>query len=171
MYADRPRDAWRTEGGALKMDTLPLDTAGLLDLRSEEAPSRLPPETRLGHVHLSVSDLQRSILFYERVLGFDLITRFGTAAGFLAAGGYHHHIGLNTWRSRGAPPSPEGAAGLRSFSLRLLDEGALQALISRLAAVGVEVDRQEGRVSFRGPDGLRIVVLSDSAGEVNAPDG
>ena len=70
------------------------------------------PDTRIGHVHLRVSDLDRAIAFYSGVLGFELTVRYGTQAAFLSAGGYHHHIGLNTWESKGGTPAPKGHTGL-----------------------------------------------------------
>src|SRR4051812_34174638 len=73
---------------------------------------KIPAQTRIGHVHLKVSDLQRSLDFYCNLLGFELITTYGTQAAFISAGGYHHHIGLNTWYSKGAPPAPVHSAGL-----------------------------------------------------------
>lgn len=75
-------------------------------------PYTLPAESRIGHVHLKVSDLDRSIAFYQEVMGYTLTQRFGTQAAFLSAGGYHHHIGLNTWESRGGAPAPSGHPGL-----------------------------------------------------------
>ena len=73
---------------------------------------KVPAQTKIGHVHLKVSDLERSLKFYCEMLGFDLIMRYGTQAAFISAGGYHHHIGLNTWHSKGAPPAPVNSAGL-----------------------------------------------------------
>ncbi len=72
----------------------------------------VPAQTRIGHVHLKVADLERALEFYCGLLGFELITRYGTQAAFISAGGYHHHIGLNTWYSKGAPPAPQRSAGL-----------------------------------------------------------
>ncbi|MGA1635269.1 MAG: VOC family protein, partial [Gemmobacter sp.] len=74
--------------------------------------SRIHPAARIGHVHLKVADLDRAIAFWRDVMGFDLTQRYGTQAAFLSAGGYHHHIGLNTWESAGAPPAPPGHPGL-----------------------------------------------------------
>lgn len=72
----------------------------------------VPPQTRIGHVHLKVADLDRALSFYQGILGFEITLRYGTQAVFLSAGGYHHHIGLNTWYSKNAPPAPRRAAGL-----------------------------------------------------------
>ncbi|CAN5783257.1 VOC family protein [soil metagenome] len=72
----------------------------------------IPPQTRIGHVHLKVADLNRSLAFYRDLLGFSLVTMYGKDAAFISAGGYHHHIGLNTWYSKGGPPAPTRSAGL-----------------------------------------------------------
>ena len=72
----------------------------------------LPPQTRIGHVHLKVSDLDKSLAFYRDILGFELMQRYGSQAVFISAGGYHHHIGLNTWHSKNGPPAPLGSCGL-----------------------------------------------------------
>src|SRR3954447_13164736 len=85
----------------------------LRPLAGERQPERpIDPGVRIGHVHLKVADLERALGFYCGVLGFDLMQRYGTQAAFLAAGGYHHHIGLNTWESLGGPPPPPGSTGL-----------------------------------------------------------
>ena len=78
----------------------------------ESKPYRIPEQTRIGHVHLKVSDLERALAFYCELLGFDLVMRYGPQAAFISAGGYHHHIGLNTWHSRGSGPAPANAVGL-----------------------------------------------------------
>lgn len=100
----------------------------------------LDPMTRIGHVHLKVSDLERSIDFYSRVLGFQLTTRYGTQAAFLAAGGYHHHIGLNTWDSKGGSPPPLGTTGLFHFAILYPTRAALANALRRLLAEGIELD-------------------------------
>jgi catechol 2,3-dioxygenase len=78
----------------------------------DEADYKIPPETRIGHIHLKVSDLNRSLEFYRDLLGFSLVTKYGSEAAFLSAGGYHHHIGLNTWESKNALPAPVYSTGL-----------------------------------------------------------
>ncbi|RYF45605.1 MAG: glyoxalase, partial [Cytophagaceae bacterium] len=75
-------------------------------------PYTVPDQTRIGHVHLKVADLNRALAFYRDLLGFSLVTMYGTEAAFISAGGYHHHIGLNTWHSKGAPPAPVRSPGL-----------------------------------------------------------
>lgn len=93
----------------------------------------LPPETRVGHVHLKVADLDRAIAFYSGVLGFDVVARYGTQAAFLSAGGYHHHIGLNTWESLGGSPPPPGHTGLYHTAFLFPDRKSLANVLKRLA--------------------------------------
>jgi catechol 2,3-dioxygenase len=92
----------------------------------------LPAETRIGHVHLKVSDLKRSLSFYCNLLGFELTTTYGTQAAFISAGGYHHHIGLNTWHSEGAPPAPRNTAGLYHVAILYPQRGDLARALQRL---------------------------------------
>ena len=107
LYRDRPRDQWPVRDGVLQMDTLPLDLDGVLgELRREDAESAMPAGTRIGHVHLNVGDLTAAEAFYSGALGFDVTVRGYPGALFVSAGGYHHHVGLNTWAGEGAPPSP-----------------------------------------------------------------
>ncbi|NKN80840.1 glyoxalase, partial [Weissella cibaria] len=82
-----------------------------------ERPAPIHPGVRIGHVHLKVADLERSLRFYRDVLGFEVTQRMGTSAVFLSAGGYHHHLGLNTWESRGGSPPPPGHTGLYHFAV------------------------------------------------------
>jgi len=99
-----------------------------------------PPATRIGHVHLKVADLDRAIGFYTNVLGFELVTRYGPSAAFLSAGGYHHHIGLNTWESLGATPPPPGHTGLYHTAFLYPDRRALAQVLQRVLAAGIEID-------------------------------
>ncbi|SFB18110.1 catechol 2,3-dioxygenase [Poseidonocella pacifica] len=128
--------------------------------------SRAHPETRIGHVHLKVSNLDRSIAFYHDVMGFDLITRHGTQAAFLSAGGYHHHIGLNTWHSAGAAPGPRRAPGLYHVAFVYPDRRALAEALQRVLDAGIEIDgAADHSVSealyFRDPDQNGIEIYRD----------
>src|SRR5881398_478911 len=89
----------------------------MTDRTMKPKPKPVHPDVRIGHVHLKAADLERAIAFYRDVLGFELTQRYGHQAAFLSAGGYHHHIGLNTWESAGGSPPPEGSTGLRSFEV------------------------------------------------------
>lgn len=102
--------------------------------------SGLHPEVRIGHVHLKVSDLERSLAFYCDVLGFELMQRYGSEAAFIAAGGYHHHIGLNTWSSKGGRPPPRSATGLFHLAILYPTRAALADALQRIAAAGIALD-------------------------------
>jgi catechol 2,3-dioxygenase len=94
----------------------------------------------IGHVHLKVADLERALAFYRDVLGFELTQRYGRQAAFLSAGGYHHHIGLNTWESAGGIPPPPGTTGLYHFAIRYPTRAALADALRRLRAAGIRLD-------------------------------
>jgi catechol 2,3-dioxygenase len=96
----------------------------------------LSPETRVGHVHLKVADLDRAIAFYSGILGFDVTMRYGSQAAFLSAGGYHHHIGLNTWESLGGSPPPPGHTGLYHTAFLFPDRKSLARVLKRLVEAG-----------------------------------
>src|SRR5205823_4596136 len=104
------------------------------------------PDTRIGHVHLTVADLDRSLRFYREVLGFEVTTRYGSNAVFLSAGGYHHHIGLNTWAGRGAPPPPPGTTGLYHFAILFPDRNTLAAAVRRV--VQASIPHPASRISY-----------------------
>src|SRR5438128_11721725 len=116
------------------------------------------PQTRIGHVHLTVADLDRALGFYRDVLGFEVTTRYGTDAVFLSAGGYHHHIGLNTWAGRGASPPPPGTTGLYHLAILLPARRALAAGVRGLIDAATRLERGAAHggseaVCLRGPDG------------------
>lgn len=102
-------------------------------------PYLLPATTCIGHVHLKVSDLERSVAFYRDVIGFEVVARYGTQAAFMSAGGYHHHLGLNTWESAGAGPAPRRAPGLYHFAINVPDRRALGIALQRLIDSGVRL--------------------------------
>jgi catechol 2,3-dioxygenase len=161
IYRDRPREAWRTdEHGQLAMTTLPLDLDSLAtELQdASSVPDRLPPGTRMGHVHLQVSDVRAAEAFYSGVLGFDVTVRGYPGALFVSAGGYHHHIGLNTWNSAGAAPPPDGAVGLRSFEVRLPDEAELHRVLDRVRTAGLPIEERQGAALVRDPSGNAVVL-------------
>lgn len=160
VYRDRPREEWRRDGDELKMATLPLDLRGLIDEvdPGEPPPGALPAGTRIGHVHLNVADLGEAERFYSGLLGFDVTARGYPGALFMSAGGYHHHLGVNTWTGEGAPAAPAGAAGLRSFAVELPDSRAVDRAVERLRAGGVEVDRVGGPATVRDPSGNALLL-------------
>ncbi len=129
-------------------------------------PATVPADTCVGHIHLKVSDLDRAIRFYGDVLGFTLTQRYGDQAAFLGAGGYHHHIGLNTWHSLGAGPAPERAAGLYHSAFLFPDRASLGAALQRVLDHGTPLDgAADHGVSeaayFRDPDGNGVELYRD----------
>jgi len=163
VYRDRPRAEWPRGSAGLRMGTAPLNVEHLLsDLRGETLHwSGLDAGTVIGHVHLHVADLAAAEQFYVGALGFDLTQRYGHAALFVAAGGYHHHVGLNTWAGVGAPPPPPGAIGLRHFVVRVTGKHALDEVRKRLTTAGVEIETRDGGGFFvRDPsrNGIHLTV-------------
>ena len=168
LYADRPRAAWAWDGDSIAMATNPLDSRGLLAL-AHTPWTGLAAGTDIGHVHLHVSDLARAEAFYCGVLGFDVTQRSYPGALFVAAGGYHHHIGLNIWAGQGAPPSPPDAVGLIAFTVAIPDHAAWQIVIERartagaIAAEGVATDEDAADgVLLRDPDGIGVVLAVET---------
>jgi catechol 2,3-dioxygenase len=100
----------------------------------------IDPGARIGHVHLKVADIDRALAFYNGVLGFDLIQRYGPGAAFLSAGGYHHHVGLNTWESLGGPPPARGTTGLYHVAILYPTRAALADALRRLIKAGIPLD-------------------------------
>lgn len=128
------------------------------------------PETRVGHVHLRVSDLERAISFYSGVLGFELQQRFGTEAAFLSAGGYHHHIGLNTWDSKGGTPPPPGHTGLYHTAFLYPDRKALAQVLRRVLEAGIPLEGAADHgvseaLYLSDPDGNGVELYRDRAPE------
>ncbi len=159
LYRDRPREEWPIRDGVLQMDTLPLDLDGVLgELRREDGDEPMVAGTRIGHVHLNVGDLTAAEAFYSGALGFDVTVRGYPGALFVSAGGYHHHLGLNTWAGEGAPPAPEGARGLRQFEIVLPSGESLAAEENRLRAAGFEPTPQEGGALVTDPAGNRVLL-------------
>jgi catechol 2,3-dioxygenase len=161
IYRDRDRREWRTdENGQLAMATLRLDLeslAGELD-DAPPVPDRMPAGTRMGHVHLQVSDIAAAEDFYHGVLGFDVTVRGYPGALFVSAGGYHHHIGLNTWNSAGSTPPAPGAVGLRSFDVRLSDRDERERVLARVSAAGLATDTFDGTTVVRDPSGNAVLL-------------
>jgi catechol 2,3-dioxygenase len=162
IYADRPREAWPRRGDRVHMATEALDAEGLLAELNEDtrAWDGLSPETRVGHVHLHVADLHRAQTFYCDGLGFEVVARYGAAAIFVSAGGYHHHIGLNTWAGLGAPPPPLGSLGLRFYTIRLPSPQAVERSVEHLKASGVQIDEGGEGIELQDPSGNRIRLTS-----------
>jgi len=164
LYTESPEDGgWsmvngqyitRRADGSLSDGREPLDLEALLTHLSEGEPleAPMPPETRIGHVHLHVGDLDQAVDFYHGVLGFDvmgLVRDFRMS--FVSAGGYHHHIGLNTWQGEGAPPPPADALGLRHFSVQLPNREALGQVVERVDRAGVASNQTDDGLLVQDP--------------------
>jgi catechol 2,3-dioxygenase len=122
--------------------------------------------TRIGHVHLKVADLERALRFYRDVLGFELTQRYGDSAAFISAGGYHHHIGLNTWESQGGKPPPAGTTGLYHVAIVYPTRAALADALRRLMAAGIQLDGASDHgvseaIYLRDPDGNGVELYWD----------
>jgi catechol 2,3-dioxygenase len=134
VYADRPREQWEGQVWE-RMTTIPLDAGSLLAEAGDGDFEGLPEGTTVGHVHLRVRDVEEAIGFYRDTLGMGLTAQLGDMAAFLSAGGYHHHVGGNTWETRGAAPAPEGTARLLRFTIVLPDEQELERVAGRIGGV------------------------------------
>lgn len=160
IYRDRKRQEWPMQNGRLRMDTLPLDLESLAgELNGRSTPwSGIHAGTIMGHIHLHVHDLDQAEAFYCNILGFDPIMRYGPSAGFLSAGGYHHHIGLNTWAGRNVPPPPPTAAGLRYYQILLPTLADLDAVAQRLTAKDLPYERQPSEIIVQDPSNNEIAL-------------
>ncbi len=133
---------------------------------TQTRPAPIDAGTRIGHVHLKVADLERALAFYCGVLGFELQQRFGRQAAFLSAGGYHHHIGLNTWESRGGQPPGPGTTGLYHLAILYPSRAALADALRRLVKAGVPLDGAADHgvseaLYLRDPDGNGVELYRD----------
>lgn len=157
LAADRPRERW-PEPLDYAGGPHPLDLDGLLATVAGEEPIRKAgPGLRIGHVHLHVGDLQRGIAFYRDVLGFELMTYMPGAAAFVAAGGYHHHLGFNIWRGEGVPPVPAGRVGLRHWTVVLEGPEKLAAVRKRIRIANIETEEGAGEgFIVRDPWGIAV---------------
>jgi catechol 2,3-dioxygenase len=157
IYRDRPREQWKWNNGQVHMVTLPLDLRNLLaeGMAQDQVTKPAPAATRIGHVHLQVGDLAETERFYSDILGF---TRTATLpqALFMSAGGYHHHVGSNTWDSRNAPPAPTGMAGLVEFTVNLPSKADLATAKGRLAASGIKTESDGDGLRVRDPSNNAI---------------
>jgi catechol 2,3-dioxygenase len=127
---------------------------------------KIPAQTRIGHVHLKVSDLQKSLAFYCDLLGFDKIMMYGSQAAFISAGGYHHHIGLNTWQSKGAPPAPDYAPGLYHTAILYPERRDLAVILQRLINAEYTISGASDHgvseaIYLRDPDGNGVDLYWD----------
>jgi catechol 2,3-dioxygenase len=162
IYADRPRELW--EGQVMeRMTTLPIDVENLLgelDDPAIEPFDGLPDGTTVGHVHLRVADVQATVEFYRDVLGMGLMAQLGPMAAFLSAGGYHHHVGGNTWESHGARPAGPGFATLRHATIVAPDAAERDRVAARVADSGQEPEALDRGILVRDPSQNPLVLTA-----------
>ncbi|MED4582354.1 VOC family protein [Brevibacillus choshinensis] len=157
IYADRARELWqRDEHGEYIMGLDPIDKEGLLAEVGSTEWNGLPPETIIGHIHLHVSNLAKSRDFYTEVLGFDSTAHMDQSAWFVSAGGYHHHIGMNTWAGVGTPLAPPKAAGLAHYAIVLPNEQDVQFIRERLSAANIPFQTAAKQLIVHDPSGIEI---------------
>ncbi len=152
IYRDRPRSEWTWDHGQVRMAVDPVDLRGVLaEGDAVSAPwNGLASGTRLGHMHLQIADIDLARRFYVDTLGFDLVAEMPSAL-FVSAGGYHHHIGMNIWHSRGAGPTPADTAGLRFFTIDFETDAARADVLARLAAANIPFRRHGDTILVDDP--------------------
>lgn len=171
LYCESPEDGWmgnengkyiaRRADGSLSNGREPLDVDALFShlKEDEKLDVPIPPETRVGHVHLHVRNVEEAVDFYHGILGFDIM---GVAKafqmGFVSAGGYHHHLGLNTWQGEGAPPPPADAVGLSYFTIELPDQKALEDVIARIDKAGIASNQTDDGLLIQDPSQNGVVL-------------
>jgi len=169
VYADRPEQDWKwNDDGMVYMTTDQVDVQSLLR-EADGKWSGLPNGTVMGHIHLSAANLADSEKFYTQALGYEIVTRYGNQALFISTGGYHHHIGLNTWESLNGSPVPENGVGLMSFTIVLDNEAQAREMKDRLSEFGAIVEMFDEAPKFGGaqafstvdPSGIRIIFTLD----------
>lgn len=161
IYADRPRDSWKRDAnGEYVMATDPVDVEGLLALTDGLEWTGLPEGTVMGHVHFHVSDLAEARRFYCDILGFEVTAAYGGAALFVAAGGYHHHVGLNTWAGRGIPNTAPNQAGIEHYTIQLPSSEEIETVISRLRDSGHEAEQRDDAWYVLDPSDIWIRLMT-----------
>ncbi|HVN56081.1 MAG TPA: VOC family protein [Anaerolineaceae bacterium] len=164
LYADKPRSVWPRKNGQIAMVSDPLDLNNLLN-SAGDVRENAHPGIGVGHIHLQVGDLDRSRAFYRDLLGLEVTQEDFHGALFLAAGKYHHHIGLNIWAGKGAPRPPANSVGLKSFGLRVPDRTSRNLLADRVREAGLPVEEKQDPLSsqksllFHDPDGNGVELL------------
>jgi len=175
LYCESPEDGeWFMEGGgfgarradgSLSNGREPLDVKALFSHLKEDDRLNvpIPRETRIGHIHLHVRDVNEAVDFYHGILGFDIMGKAGVMrAAFVSAGGYHHHIGLNTWQGEGVPPPPADAVGLRYFAVELPDQSALAEVIVRVDEAGIPANQTEDGLLLYDPSQNGVLLTKNN---------
>lgn len=159
VYIDRPSSMWEWRDGEVKMAVDPLDFEELFRFETNSGWVGLPERTVMGHIHLHISDLEEAKQFYCDGLGFEVVSRLGNQALFISSEGYHHHIGLNTWKGAGAPPPEEREAGLKWYDIHYPDSYSRQEAVQRIWDMGSRVREEAGIIYTMDPSKNNIRLL------------
>lgn len=171
VYADRPEQNWIwNNDSTIYMTTEQVDVRSVL-AEADGTWSGLPTGTVMGHIHLSVANLNETENFYTKALGYEVVTRYGNQASFISTGKYHHHIGMNTWNSLGGIATPENGIGLKSFTIVLNNEMEADKIKENLSNIGATVEQFQDAPKFGGqqafstidPSGIRIIFTIEGA--------
>jgi catechol 2,3-dioxygenase len=171
IYTDRAREMWQWNGDQVRIGTVPLDVDSLLGLAqdSDDIVGVLSKGTVMGHMHLQVTDLEEAMSFYGDILGFDSMGRYGTSAAFYSTGGYHHHIGLNTWASAGGPKAEAGMLGLKRFEIIYPRDGAFEGLIHSLSTLKLAFTQNGNSIKIEDPSGITMIIRKEKESEASDP--
>ncbi|MBS4177903.1 VOC family protein [Lederbergia citrea] len=156
IYIDRAPEEWKWEGDQVYMTTQALDIESLLGDASDAGWKGMPEDTIIGHIHLQVSELQKTRQFYCEGLGFDPVLNYGSQALFISKDRYHHHIGLNTWNSAGGQAPAENSAGLKWFSIVVRDEDEKRKVVNQLEKINAWMSEENGEIITKDPSGIYI---------------
>ena len=160
IYCDKNPADWQWDGNFVRMDTAYMDTKGVLAASSNSKWSGLPDGTILGHIHLHVAELEETVDFYVKGLGFDVVQKYGSQAFFLSTGRYHHHIGLNVWNGIGAPVPKKNHVGLAYYDLQIPSEEKLEELTQRLTELGATLTKDKDNLYTYDPSGNMIRLVT-----------
>ncbi len=162
VYRDKPEDQWQYEpNGDIRMANLPLDIDGIMaELKEGEQWEKLSDGSVLGHMHLHVRQIPEGIDFYKDIIGLDLMMEWGQTAAFLSSGGYHHHLGINTWNGVGASPPPPKSIGLDHFSVILPSSLEIQKIVSRADQANITIEERGDGLLLRDPSRNGILLIA-----------
>jgi catechol 2,3-dioxygenase len=156
IYIDRPSSTWKWNGDEVVMATEPMDVESILSEDDGKPWKSLPAGTIMGHIHLHVSEFNKIEEFYCKGLGFEIVCRYGDQALFISTGGYHHHIGLNTWNGVGAPAPVENSIGMYSYAVVFPNEETRKNAIDRIEAMGAIITEEQGSLFTPDPPGNKL---------------
>lgn len=161
IYVDKPREEWQWHDGEVEMNTLPLDLSLITsELDDIDVWNGIHPQTNIGHIHLKASDLNKAKMFYHKILGLDITVESYPGALFLSAGGYHHHIGTNTWYSKNSSPAPENSLGLISYTIKIPEQNYLDKIKETASNNNLLITSGNSETIIKDFDNNRITLTS-----------